>query len=667
MEGSPETTLVLNADDPVTATLGFDVPNPVVWYGLEAPCGKPADAPGEAEIKTCMRCGAALQYHYVNYAHLGGYRCPDCGLERPTPDVAVTSILELGADGSRVMLRSEGLEQELYVNLPALYNVSNAAGCVAASVAMGLGAELGRLAVEHFRCGFGRMEKFELGAGARMILIKNAAGCNQVLDFLARQSEPFRLLFVTNNRPADGTDVRWLADANFALLPTLPLLADVTCAGICAEEVQAKLLAAGYDPDKLTVETDYAALAALVSDSDVPVFILPSYTGMMEFRPYLARLTGGAEFWERYSSNEDRFAGSSFEFSRADRARPAPGLVGARARSRFARKVFLPGRSSGKNHKKTPASRRAFSYAVCRSRPEAVSVFSALMGSLLRLVLAEEIRHDVLLDLLLRVPLADGGDLQVEVVLVQCDDRLVEKLPFLEFQFYRLGVVAVAGVAAAGLRDEREGGVKGRLVQHDPVVLAGIQLDLAELLVPEAQLGPAGHLRGGVIRQGIDVALVAVAVADHRGRFPAAAAGEVDDRAGAVRIGDPGHAARCRDVHDGGDVAETFRVGVVLPVALVLLQRDHPELAAVLVHVVAGLVGPGHHLGVLGPDVGGVRGLPAPLHLSGEDGDGDRGQHRNDRHDDQKLRQGEAPAAPASIFHFFLPCPSPANRRGSPL
>ena len=298
VEGSPETTLVLNADDPVTATLGFDVPNPVVWYGLEAPCGKPADAPGEAEIKTCMRCGAALQYHYVNYAHLGGYRCPDCGLERPTPDVAVTSILELGADGSRVMLRSEGLEQELYVNLPALYNVSNAAGCVAASVAMGLGAELGRLAVEHFRCGFGRMEKFELGAGARMILIKNAAGCNQVLDFLARQSEPFRLLFVTNNRPADGTDVRWLADANFALLPTLPLLADVTCAGICAEEVQAKLLAAGYDPDKLTVETDYAALAALVSDSDVPVFILPSYTGMMEFRPYLARLTGGAGFWE---------------------------------------------------------------------------------------------------------------------------------------------------------------------------------------------------------------------------------------------------------------------------------------------------------------------------------------------------------------------------------
>lgn len=298
VEGSPETTLVLNADDPVTATLGFDVPNPVVWYGLEAPCGKPGETPGAAEIGTCMRCGETLEYSYVNYAHLGGYRCPDCGLTRPDPDVAVTSILELGADGSRVTLRAEGLEQELYVNLPALYNISNAAGCVAASEAMGLGAETGRLAVEHFRCGFGRMEKFDIGAGARMILIKNAAGCNQVLDFLARQSEPFRLLFVTNNRPADGTDVSWLADANFALLPTLPLLADVKCAGICAEEVREKLLAAGYPEEKLSVDTDYARLAEQISESDVPVFILPSYTGMMEFRPFLARRTGGKEFWE---------------------------------------------------------------------------------------------------------------------------------------------------------------------------------------------------------------------------------------------------------------------------------------------------------------------------------------------------------------------------------
>ena len=296
--GSPDTVLVLNADDPVTATLGRDVPNPVVWYGLEKAVGTPDTAPGAAEIRTCMCCGAELEYDYVNYAHLGGYRCPNCGFERPTPDVAVTSLLELGADGSRVTLRAAGEEKELYVNQPALYNISNAAGCVAGAMAMGLGAAAGRAAAEHFSCGFGRMEKFDLGAGARMILIKNAAGCSQVLRFLARQTEPFRVMFITNNRGADGTDIGWLADAEFELLAGMAPLRGVTCAGICADTVYARLLDAGVDAALLEKQTDYAALAEAVCRSDAPVFLLPSYTGMMEFRPYLVKKTGGREFWE---------------------------------------------------------------------------------------------------------------------------------------------------------------------------------------------------------------------------------------------------------------------------------------------------------------------------------------------------------------------------------
>ena len=298
VEGSPGTTLVLCADDPVSASLGFGVPNDVVWYGLEAACGTAGAQPGAREIRACMHCGAELDYSYVNYAHLGGWRCPGCGRERPTPDVAVTSLLELGADGSRVLLRAADGEKELYVNQPALYNVVNAAGCVAAATAMGLGAAAGRAAVEQFRCGFGRMEKFDLGAGVRMILIKNAAGCSQVLQFLARQTEPFRVVFVTNNRGADGTDIGWLADADFEQLSGMEPLRGVTCAGICAQQVRARLGQAGVADALVDVQTDYGALADAVCASDVPVFLLPSYTGMMEFRPYLAKRTGGADFWE---------------------------------------------------------------------------------------------------------------------------------------------------------------------------------------------------------------------------------------------------------------------------------------------------------------------------------------------------------------------------------
>jgi UDP-N-acetylmuramyl tripeptide synthase len=298
VEGSPETVLVLNADEPVSASLGVGVPNRVLRYGLEPACGTANMQPGASEIRACMRCGAELEYSYVNYAHLGGYRCTNCGFQRETPDVAVTELLELGVDGSRVMLRAEGETKELYVNQPALYNVSNAAACVAGAMAMGLGADAGRAAAERFSCGFGRMEKFDVGAGARMILIKNAAGCNQVLAFLARQTAPFRVVFITNNRGADGTDIGWLDDADFALLAGMEPLRGVTFSGICAAEVRAHVLAAGVDEAKTDTQTDYAALAEAVCGSDVPVFLLPSYTGMMEFRPYLVKKTGGKDFWE---------------------------------------------------------------------------------------------------------------------------------------------------------------------------------------------------------------------------------------------------------------------------------------------------------------------------------------------------------------------------------
>jgi len=298
VEGSPETTLVLDADDPVTSTLGTDVPNPVIWYGMERQLGTVGVQPKPSAIRNCMRCGTEMQYDYINYAHLGGYHCPGCGFSRPEPDVAIVKLLELGPDSSRVLMRAEGTEQELYVNLPAIYNISNAAGCVAASIAMGLGVDAGKTAAERFHCGFGRMEKFDIGVGARMILIKNAAGCTEVLNFLSQQKSPFRAVFITNNRGADGTDIGWLEDAEFELMADMKQLRGVICSGICAEEMHARLLKAGVPESLIGMQTDYSALLEAVRQSEEPVFLLPSYTGMMEFRPYLSRRTGSGEFWE---------------------------------------------------------------------------------------------------------------------------------------------------------------------------------------------------------------------------------------------------------------------------------------------------------------------------------------------------------------------------------
>ena len=92
VEGSPETTLVLNADDHIVAALGEDVPNPVLWYGMDETAGEQGIVPGKAEVTKCMACGAGMEYSYVNYAHHGGWKCPGCGRERPATDFGVSEL-----------------------------------------------------------------------------------------------------------------------------------------------------------------------------------------------------------------------------------------------------------------------------------------------------------------------------------------------------------------------------------------------------------------------------------------------------------------------------------------------------------------------------------------------------------------------------------------------
>ena len=298
---APEAALVLNADDSLVSSLALDLPNRVVWYGVDA-AGADIEAkpPQLSDALRCIRCKAEYEYDYVTYGHLGGFRCPNCGYARHATDVAVTGRPRLSLEGSRAALRLRGEARELTVKLPGFYNVYNAVGAVAAVTELGVGQEAALEAPARFHCGFGRMEAFDLGKqGARVMLVKNPAGCDQVLSFLAGTEEAFELAVLLNDRPADGTDVSWIWDAGFETLAELgDRVRRVTVSGTRAWDLYLRLKYAGVDPDKLQVERDYAALTEALAAAETPVFIMPTYTALLDFRPHLLKRCGGGEFWE---------------------------------------------------------------------------------------------------------------------------------------------------------------------------------------------------------------------------------------------------------------------------------------------------------------------------------------------------------------------------------
>ncbi len=190
---------------------------------------------------------------------------------------------------------------EIKINLPGGYNVYNAAACACVCYAMGFSKNVIVNSLQSFECGFGRMEKFTIdGTDIRMILVKKTpAGANQVLSFLLNGSEPAHFVVGLNDRYADGTDISWIWDADFEKLQTMgDRLSGITVTGIRAAEIAMRFKYAGIPTEKIRLLSDYKQLLETVISEKTPVYIMPTYTAMLEIREVLSRDYSFKEFWK---------------------------------------------------------------------------------------------------------------------------------------------------------------------------------------------------------------------------------------------------------------------------------------------------------------------------------------------------------------------------------
>ena len=296
---SPESLLCLNADCSLIASIPEHVPNPVVFFGINVPLDD-GDSRELSDASHCIHCKSEYEYDYHTYGHLGGFRCPKCGYSRPLPQYAVTEISALDVDSSSVSMDLNGRDLFLHINLPAVYNIYNAAGAAAALDAFGFQRAEIASALASFDCGFGRMEKFDLeGRPGRMMLVKNPAGCNQVMRYLAALPDKAMFVVCLNDNDADGTDISWIWDADFERLSTMgDRLDQVLVSGIRAEDMFLRLKYAGVPEERMTVLHDYNVLIDRMCRSEHRVFIMPTYTAMLDLRSLLQKRLGGKEFWE---------------------------------------------------------------------------------------------------------------------------------------------------------------------------------------------------------------------------------------------------------------------------------------------------------------------------------------------------------------------------------
>ena len=245
---------VLNADDPLVADLGRDRELQrragVTYFGIEDPRQALPELQHAFDAKHCRRCGHPYAYERAFVGHLGHYACPNCGADRPRPDVAATRIELFGMRGSRSTLATPAGEAELELPLPGLYNVYNALAAITAALQLGIDLRTAVAALARVEAVFGRVETIDVaGTPVSILLIKNPAGANEVIRTLQLEAgaRPLDLWIALNDRIADGRDVSWIWDADFELLAGA--VGRVFCSGTRAPEMAVRLKYAGVDPE----------------------------------------------------------------------------------------------------------------------------------------------------------------------------------------------------------------------------------------------------------------------------------------------------------------------------------------------------------------------------------------------------------------------------------
>ena len=285
----PNVKLVLNADCSLTSSLS-DLPHSEIHYfGVNGPLyeGSSSDI---SDAVYCIHCKTKYQYHYHTFGHLGGFYCEKCGYHRQDPEVALTKVIEWKDASSVIGMDVFGSKVEAEVMLPGGYNLYNALAATEVAHLIGLPDEKIVKVLGGLTTHFGRMEQVQLGkAPLHLVLVKNPAGFNEVLQFLIQQRPTGNIVFGLNDNYADGKDISWIYDVEFERLTQAASGAKhFYFTGKRAYDMQLRLKYADFDTTRFSVEKDYKTLITQLQESGEETFLVLSYTCMLEFRDKLA-------------------------------------------------------------------------------------------------------------------------------------------------------------------------------------------------------------------------------------------------------------------------------------------------------------------------------------------------------------------------------------------
>ncbi|CAB4624388.1 unannotated protein [freshwater metagenome] len=265
---SPTTTLVLNADDLITSSLGSDS-NRREFFGVDPKGDEPREPSGSAvDASICPRCDERLEWDFWRFNHIGRVHCSACGFNSPSADTRV-SLVDAATGLSALTINSETVN--IRVVNDSIVNVYNLAAVAATLDVLDVAPQMIGSIVESLTPPSSRFAD-ETAGGVRIVrlLTKGLVGVAVSRAFEHICSVPGNKIVLlaideTTDRFDGVENTAWTYDADYEYLAD-PSITAIYVGGVRRHDQAFRLAMAGVDPKKIVVvesETHGADLAPL--------------------------------------------------------------------------------------------------------------------------------------------------------------------------------------------------------------------------------------------------------------------------------------------------------------------------------------------------------------------------------------------------------------------
>ena len=212
-----ETTLILNADDPLVSSFGQGRED-TIWFGadrLARDNEKLVSVYNDGAY--CPVCKKAMKYSTHHYNHIGHYFCPSCGYKRHDTGYTLT---ELDLENGTAVIDGK---YNITLALKSLYNIYNILAAYTVASLVGIDGEKIAADMSNYVMKNGRVVTFSIGQREGTLLTskhENSISYDQSIRIAAADKRGCDVMIIVDavSRKYFTSDVSWLWDIDFEML-----------------------------------------------------------------------------------------------------------------------------------------------------------------------------------------------------------------------------------------------------------------------------------------------------------------------------------------------------------------------------------------------------------------------------------------------------------------